>query len=222
MFLKEALRPGLTRANKVRAQRRLAELLRVPAPSGGYRVEIGAGPHRIDGWVATDVTWNCPYWLDATSPWPFPRGSVRYVYGDNVIEHITLSQNRDLFREARAVMAPGATIRLCTPDIGRLVSLYNADDGETQEVLQFHRNEGHVAAHRVDLLRVAFTEHGHHVGYLWDFESLASELAAAGFANARRCDTGESGDPSLRGLEVRDSRVEAGIQLNVEADVPVS
>ena len=216
---KRIARPPLTSINKRRAQSRLAELLRGPEPPNGYKVEIGAGPHRKEGWLATDVTWNCPFWLDATEPWPFPAGSVRYVYADNVIEHISLRENRELFRHARAVMGPGGTIRLCTPDIGRLVSLYCAANADTRETLAWSQSQGHVAVHAVDLLRIAFTEHGHHLGYMWDIESLSAELLTAGFVNPRRCDAGESSDPVLRGLEARDSHVEAAIQLTVEADV---
>jgi len=219
---KRIARPPLTHVNQLRAHHRLASVLRQPPPLGGYKIEVGAGPHRMDGWLATDVTWNCPFWLDATAPWPFPAASVRYVFGDNVIEHLSLKANRELFRHARAVMASGATIRLCTPDIGRLVDLYKSDDVDTREVLKWHEKEGHVAVYRVDLLRVAFTEHGHHAGYLWDIDSLSSELGAAGFVNARRCSTGESRDPILRGLEMRVAPVEAAIQLIVEADVPMS
>lgn len=221
-YAKQILRPPLTRLNRVRARRRLLELLRQPVPPGGYKIEIGAGPNRAEDWLATDVSWNCRYWLDGTERWPFPAGSVRYVYGDNVIEHLTLADNRLLFRNARAVMAPGGTVRLCTPDIGRLVDLYLADDGHTKEVLDWHGREGHVAAHRVDLLRVAFTEYGHHLGYLWDIDSLSAELVRAGFVDPRRCEAGESRDPALRGLERRISSVEAETQLNIEADVPAS
>lgn len=196
---KRVARPPLTRVNKLRAQRRLAEVLRQPRPPGGYKVEIGAGPHRATGWLATDVTWNCPYWLDATAPWPFPAGSVQYVYGDNVIEHISLRENRELFRQARAIMAPGGTIRFCTPDIGKLVGLYQSDDADTRETLIWQQSQGHAAEHPVDLLRIAFTEHGHHVGYLWDFDSLSTELVTAGFINPRRCGAGESSTRSCKG-----------------------
>ncbi len=145
------------------------------------------------------MTWNCAHWLDITGPWPFPAGSVRYVYGDNVIEHISLRENRELVRHARAVMAPGGTIRPCTPDTGRLVGLYQSADADTRDALEWHQSQGHLAFARRRpapyRIRNAWAPPRLPVGH----RGLSAELDAAGFINPRRCDAGASSDPVLRG-----------------------
>jgi predicted SAM-dependent methyltransferase len=215
--LKKLLRPAVAKTRRPAAQRRTRRLVAGESPAVPYRVEIGCGPTRRPGWVATDITWNAPYYLDGTKPWPFPAASVQYVYGDNVIEHLPLGPNRLLLRHAHEAMVPGGVIRLATPDVGRLVELYLACGPEAQALLAFHRQQGHVADHQVDVLRANFNEHGHHRGYLWDLESLSEELQAAGFKDPRRCQVGHSDDPVLRGLEDRIGTPEADVQLVVEA-----
>ena len=81
-----------------------------------WKVHIGAGLVELAGWVNTDVSPRCPYWLDMRRPWPFPNGSVRMVFSDNVIEHLSLTDGRAFLKNAREAMMPGGIIRTSTPD----------------------------------------------------------------------------------------------------------
>jgi predicted SAM-dependent methyltransferase len=194
-----------------RLRRRLAKEMRP------LRVEVGAGHRHLDGWICTDVLWNSKYYLDMTKPWPVEPGAVQYVYGDNVIEHLTLAQGRSMLRNARAAMVAGGTIRLATPDLGRIANLYvQGPRKEVERLMVWHRRHDRLAEHPGDLLRIAFTAWGHHVGYLYDLPSLKAELERAGFEQVRPCSTSRSADPVLRGLENRTDE-ETDIQLVVEA-----
>ena len=168
-----------------------------------YRVELGAGPVRRDGWVCTDVRSATGYHLDATRPWPFPPGSVSHVYADNMIEHVTLDGARALFQHAIVALRPGGRIRLVTPDVERCAQVY-VERGELAAAqLDAHRGAGTRVEHLVDILRGVFIEYGHDRGYAWDFASLSAELAAAGFTSIERCELQQSADPALSGLEWR-------------------
>jgi predicted SAM-dependent methyltransferase len=215
--LKDTIRPVVARTLRPSAKRRTRLLVEGGVPHEGFKVEIGCGPSRRPGWIATDVTWDAPYYLDGTKPWPFPAGSVQYVYGDNVIEHLPLQANRTLIRHAHVAMRSGGTIRLVTPDVGRLVEAYLSGGPVVDDLLAMYRGAGYTATHPVDVLRVTFTEFGHHAGYLWDWEAAAAELADAGFRNVRRCETGASSDPVLIALENRSNSAEASVQLVIEA-----
>jgi len=189
------------------------------AVSGAHqlRLHVGAATSRLPGWINTDAYWRASLYLDATRPWPVVPGSVSYVYGDNVIEHLTLPEGRRMLECAFRSLCRGGRIRLATPDVERMARIYLGEPAAADQLLAWHRSAGREAAHPVDLLRIYFTHWGHEAGYLYDFASLSQELRRAGFANVTRCGTGESADPVLRNLEAR-TDAEASIQLIVEAE----
>ncbi|WP_405722868.1 methyltransferase domain-containing protein [Streptomyces sp. NBC_01537] len=168
-----------------------------------YKIEIGAYRTKRAGWIDTDISWRTRHYMDATKDWPVPTSSVSHVYADNVIEHLRMGPNRRLFREAHRVLAPGGRIRLATPDVEYLVDRYMKGDDETRNLIEISNRKNYEAYHPVDLLRVAFQECGHHVGYLWDYQSLRDELRLAGFTNICRFEPGQSDEPELRALETR-------------------
>jgi predicted SAM-dependent methyltransferase len=216
---KEALKTIVGMARRPLAKRRLEGIV---AGQQNVKIEFGAFSSSRVGWVCTDISWRARCYLDATRPWPFYDGQASHVYSDNVIEHIRMDGNRALFREARRVLQPGGRIRLVTPDVGRLVDLYQARSEDSRSHLDNARMEGYKAYHYVDLLRIVFQDCGHHLGYLWDFESLGSELETAGFVDVVRYENqGQSEDPVFTGLEGRtDPAGMSPIGLIVEASTP--
>jgi predicted SAM-dependent methyltransferase len=205
----------ITAANAPIGRRRLERAL--AAPTGPVRLELGSNARRA-GWIVTNVSWRTRNFLDATQPWPVAPGTVEAVYADNMIEHLPLAAGRAALQNAHTALRPGGTIRLATPDVEAAVHLYLGENqGQAEAVMDMHRRAGRVAEHPVDILRIPFNEHGHHVGYLYDEASLAAELKRAGFHGIRRCQAGESDNPQLRGLENR-TDAEAYVQLILEAD----
>lgn len=180
-------------------------------------LEIGAWTTNRPGWTATDVSWRASNFLDLSRPWPIPSGSTMYVFADNVVEHLSLKDNRLMLREAFRVLKSHGTIRLVTPDIESLVQLYlnglPAADALHAELTR----DGYLVQHSVDLLRFAFQDDGHHDGYLWDLNALGNELTAAGFSEVRRCDLGQSNDPNLRNIDGRSHSQIGKVMLIVEA-----
>jgi hypothetical protein len=209
---RRAVRAVVLAANTPVAKRRLVrELAQTPRP---LRVEIGGLKQRA-GWVVTNVNAVARNFMDATTRWPIEDGAVAFAYADNVIEHITLAQARAMLRQAHRCLAPDGVIRLVTPDLRRHVELYLDGRASLESPTGRHyRNVGLVVEHPVDLVRVPIASFGHHTGYLYDFETLASELTDAGFRDIVRCELGESSHPELKGLD--ESR-EGGSQLVVEA-----
>lgn len=214
--MKGAAREVLARARRPLGKQALRSVLK--SDPGPYRIMIGASTTSKPGWIATDVSWRAKYYLDATRPWPVPNGSVSHVYADNMIEHLTLPQARNFLANAFEALAPGGRIRLVTPDIGALARIYLDGPAEAREaILSRSRDQGLIAEHKVDLLRVPFTEHGHHLGYLWDREALAAELRTTGFSALEWPAVMESQDQTLRDLESRSSSASRLAQLVIEA-----
>jgi predicted SAM-dependent methyltransferase len=179
-------------------------------------VNVGAGNVRLEGWVNTDIAWWSQMYLDLTKPWPVPPGCVDRIYGDNVIEHFPLENARDVLRYCYQALRPGGAIRLATPDLERTARAYLHDLELTSAHLDRHRRAGYPAEHPADMLRVTYAYHGHHEGYIFDWDALSAELARAGFTDIRRYEVGQSDDPEFKGLETRSEPTDAATELIVE------
>lgn len=214
---REAVKQLLGMLNRPLGTMRLRRALARAEPP--YRVQIGSGRVRLDGWICTDIDWSARHYLDATRPWPFPPGSVGYVYADNVIEHLPLPATRRWLRHMLTAMAPGGVVRFATPDIERIARIY-LDDPAMAAAAMARNARLYPVAHPVDILTNTFTEAGHHRGYLWDLAALTAELGQAGWVDVVRCESGHSSHEPLNGLEQRDTPVEAAQQLIVEASAP--
>jgi hypothetical protein len=188
------------------------ELARTPLP---LRLEIG-GHHQRDGWVVTNVNAVTRLYLDATKRWPLDDNTVECVFSDNVIEHLTLEAGRAMLREAHRCMKPGGTIRIVTPDLRQHIDMYLSGGTALQNEASSHYRElGLIVEHPIDLVRIPIASFGHHQGYLYDFDTLASELEGAGFTAPIHCKLGVSAHDALNGIDIRNH--EGGAQLAVEA-----
>jgi predicted SAM-dependent methyltransferase len=188
--------------------------------TGPVKVNVGAGTVVLPGWINTDVHWRSDMYLDLTRPWPVPPESIDRIYGDNVIEHFSLKTARDVFRHCYRALRPGGAVRFATPDLERTARAYLEDSALTSAHLERHRRNGYPAEHPADMLRVTYAYHGHHRGYIFDWDALSAELAAAGFSDVRRYDAGQSDDPEFKGLETRAEPTEAATELVVQARKP--
>lgn len=182
------------------------------------RLEIGGITPR-EGWLITNVNAVTRNYLDATRRWPLDDGTVGFLYSDNVVEHLPLEANRAMFREAFRCMAPGAVVRLITPDVRAHVEMYLSGSAALDTPAARHyKGMGLVVEHPIDVLRVPIGQFGHHEGYMFDFETLKHELEAAGFVDVVRTPMGESDHAEFRDIDQRTS--EGGAQLAVEATRP--
>jgi predicted SAM-dependent methyltransferase len=181
------------------------------------KVNVGSGNVYLDGWINTDATWRSQMFLDLTKPWPVPAESIDRIYGDNVIEHFPLPVCRIVLRHCWDALRVGGALRLATPDVERTARAYLDDPELTAAHLERHRRHGFPADYPVDMLRITYAYHGHHLGYCFDWVALSAELAAAGFADIRRYEAGQSDDPVFQGLEHRQEPSEAATGLVVEA-----
>jgi predicted SAM-dependent methyltransferase len=217
-FSKHAVKRALATANRPRGSRRLAKALDHDGP---YKVLLGAGDTTLDGWLATDIAWNAPMYLDATGTWPFPGGSVSHIYGDHMVEYATLPGTRALLGEALRVLRPGGKLRLSSPDVERIARIYlDGPEEIRRQCMDENRGAGYEVHYPVDLLRNTFVEAGHQDGYLFDFAALSREFEEAGFVNVARHESGESDDPELRGLERRATSSAALRELIVQGEKP--
>ena len=173
---------GLRQAAKVEGtvliapseRRKAGRLLAAAQP---LRLHLGAGTHRLPGWVNVDVLGMAPdlHW-DLRRRLPFPDGAAEAVFLEHVLEHFTLADGLDLLEECRRVLRPGGIVRVGVPDFGRYLVSY-AGDGEFVERLRPGRPTRLIAVGEVAL------GHGHRS--VWDGETLELALTEAGFTDVR-------------------------------------
>jgi hypothetical protein len=167
-------------------------------------------------WLITDAGPVTRFYLDATRRWPIETNSVEYLFSDNVIEHLTLEQGRAMLEEARRCIQPGGVVRIVTPDLRTHVEMYlKGRESLKSSVALHYRDIGLTVEHPVDLVRVPVASFGHHEGYLYDFDTMASELTRVGFTNVIRCDLGISAHTAMRDLDLRGEQGSG--QMAVEA-----
>ncbi len=176
------------------------------------KLQIGTGANPIPGWLNTDLnptqadrSEGHVIFLDATRQFPFADATFDYIYLEHMIANVPYSAGRRLLTECARVLRPGGRIRIATPDLTRLLDLYqnrNDPDPEEQAYIQWIADtflDGPRHATPQFVVNNAFRAWGHHFHY--DEELLQSSLRESGFVAIRRREVGQSEDPHLRNVE---------------------
>jgi predicted SAM-dependent methyltransferase len=166
------------------------------------RLQLGSGPHELPGWLNSDLLLGDIY-LDITRRFPFPDASLAYVHSEHVIEHVPEEAGAQMLREIHRILRPGGVVRLTTPDLAKLVAIYEdrspvvSRDDYAQYLEAGTYGVPH--AHAAQVLNTAMRAWGHQ--FLYDEEDLVARLTDAGFSKIERVEPGESSHPLLAGLE---------------------
>ena len=120
-----------------------------------------------------------------------------------MIEHVSYNGGVSMLGECYRVMKPGGILRLITPDLASVVSLYGTEPTEIRRKYLSYFYETFIPsgqpANPACALNALFRLWGHE--FLYDEETLSAAMQAAGFRSViRRC-LGESVHSELRNLE---------------------
>jgi predicted SAM-dependent methyltransferase len=187
----------LVRGHRVRRRSVEHYLATEPEP----KLQIGAGPLALPGWLNSDLISGDVY-LDLERRLPLPDGAFTYVFGEHVIEHIAEPRVDLLLSELRRVLRPGGVLRLTTPDLGRVIALYedrNPVISREEYARWLSTRTGKTYDQPAQLLNDQMRLWGHR--HLFDEPELTARLRAAGFSAVERVEPLESTHASLRGLE---------------------
>ncbi len=157
-------------------------------PRTGRRLHIGCGPCHLEGWVNLDIQ-DMPavdLVTDITQPWPFREAKA--VYAEHFIEHLTMDQVLDFFREAHEALAEEGWMRLSTPNLD-WVLLCNYPKFAVDE----EKEMGALTLNR------AF--YGWRHRFLWNQPILESVLEACGFKDLRWMKHGEYVQEEFHGVD---------------------
>src|SRR5215212_5746685 len=118
--------PSSLKRLRLQSVRRLKSSQRSWRPAAD-RLHLGCGSNLLPGWA--NVDFNAAAGVirhDLTEPFPLPPETVKFIYGEHFIEHITRGQASALLKECRRVLAPGGVTRLSTPGLEKLLDEYTA------------------------------------------------------------------------------------------------
>jgi predicted SAM-dependent methyltransferase len=188
-LLRRLSSPGQRDAVKMYATTLLAPITgrrarAIAARRTDLRLHLGSGANRLPGWVnidllgmGSDLAWDLRRRL------PFADGSAQAAFLEHVIEHFTLADALAVLEDCHRVLAPGGTIRVGVPDLGRYIHSYAGD----RKLIEQTR-----PSRPTPLLAVAEVTqfHGHRSAY--DAETLALLLKEVGFIDVDVQGFGES------------------------------
>jgi predicted SAM-dependent methyltransferase len=154
------------------------------------RIIIGAGTHRRERWISTDILPRAPstLYLDVTRRFPLPDDSVAAYHCEHMIEHIRYEAALHMLGEIRRTLKPGGTLRLSTPDLAKICGLMVNPDRRYVEAANSAWQRRHRPGAtsplpaRIDnpafVVNRAFREWNH--VFLWDAGTLGEALESVG------------------------------------------
>jgi predicted SAM-dependent methyltransferase len=180
------------------------------------KLQIGAQSNSIAGWINVDILPKSVdiIYMDATKRFPFPSDSIDYIYTEHMIEHISFSDAKLMLSECFRVMKKKGKIRISTPDLLFLISLYQQEKTPVQrEYIAFSVNRylrNNTPSEDTYVINNFFKDWGHQ--FIHDYRSLQFLLMGAGFKNVKRHVPMESDDVNLCNIEQHGKEI--GFEFN--------
>jgi len=119
---------------------------------------------------------------------PFSDDSVDYLYASHFLEHLFIKDAKKFLRESYRVLKKGGILRVCVPDLERIIQLYHG--GKKKEALDWLygvEDSGYFCSHK----------------YAYDYELLKRYLEESGFINIKRCSFMQGETPDINVLDNR-------------------
>jgi predicted SAM-dependent methyltransferase len=97
-------------------------------------LNVGCGPHRVEGWWNTDRVSCCHHHPDEVvwddDPFPYADGTFDRAYLGHVLEHVPWDWRlTKLLAELQRVLTPSAEVCAVGPDVRRTIDAYAGKSG---------------------------------------------------------------------------------------------
>jgi predicted SAM-dependent methyltransferase len=181
-------------------------------------LDIGCGPNISPSFVNLDYDWKpgVDVVWDITRGLPFRSSSLKGVFTEHCLEHISFSQTESVFGEIFRVLMPGGRARVIVPDGEIYLAGYNRQIGpEKGAPLPFWESDK-VRDWYSPILSVNRIFRAHEHKFIYDFDTMKHLLRDSGFAAIAKCAFKQGKDPVL----LRDTEHRQCESLYVEAVKP--
>ena len=182
-------------------------------------MNLGSADDRMPGFVAVDFfSPGVGYGADLRYPLLIDDAMFDGIFTEHTLEHLNYAEVANILAECRRILKPAGMIRVVVPDLSIFVEQYASKndswfrDWEREVLLP----RGRSMTSRMEALSFVTQEYGHRSA--WDFETMETFLARAGFVEIQRRTFREGSDPQL--LQDKDSTDRRMISLYVEAKKP--
>jgi SAM-dependent methyltransferase len=130
---------------------------------------------------------------DIVAGLPLPENSCRAVYCSHILEHLALDDFRAALANTYKILEPGGIFRFVLPDLEHSIHAYMADPSREAAVHFMEETllgkENRTRGFKGIMLE--WLGNSRHL-WMWDFNSMESELHSAGFKAIRRARFGDS------------------------------
>ena len=180
------------------------------------KLQIGCGPVVLSDWLNSDLrpVRREQMFLDVTRPFPLPAESIDYIFSEHLIGSLSYGDGRLMLQECYRVLKGGGRLRLSTPDLQRLASLYAPAKTPVQAAYVEWVANDHRRWADAPLEGFAINALFHDASFIYDRTTLTHLLERVGFVDIQFRQPGESTVEELRGLE-RHGQVIGSEDLNV-------
>ena len=148
-------------------------------------LNLGCGENRRQGWLNIDLfDPAADLQLDLRRRWPFPDGSVAYIYSEHAFEHFEFYEEVPHFlAESLRVLQSGGVFDVGVPDTEWPLCGYgNPNHDYWPFAPTWHPTSCET---QLDHINYHFRQDGQHK-YAWDEKTLARSLRRAGFGSIVR------------------------------------
>jgi predicted SAM-dependent methyltransferase len=166
------------------------------------KISLGSGGVRFDGWVHIDADsrWQPDVCMDLRQPLPFADGEADYMHSEDFIGQLTLHEAEAFFRECHRLLRPDGVLRLLTPDLRQLLTMYVEGDLRLRQLWETEVGIPLKTRTLGELVNQAMTFSGQK--FFYDEETLRAVMEPLGF-ELQRTGCNESAHPELRALDLR-------------------
>lgn len=166
------------------------------------KINLGSGHWKFEGWVNVDIDAESrPEVLaDLSTDLPFRDGCAAFMHTEDFIDQLDIGAAARFLRECHRILKPGGVIRVLTPDVEKLASMYLNQPDALKTLWREHVGVPLQYGTAAEILNIGMRFAGH--TFLYDAETLGALARDCGF-EARRVTFNESEFPELRGLDLR-------------------
>ena len=176
------------------------------------KLHIGCGSNIYEGWLNTDLNFSSQIvFLDAGNKFPFDNNVFNCIYSEHLFEHLNVSQQLNMFKEAYRVLNKGGVMRIATPSMDFLFKLYKDSHSEESKAYSEwavnHSPYLSVVKNKIEdkayyhcyVINNFFKAWGHQM--IHNLSSLKALAHQCGFTEVRSCRVGESEVSYLNNIE---------------------